>query len=375
MRIRSAADVLAAGERSCGASAATPPSSRAASRGCRLFEPGRRPLHIPTAAREVFDVTGAGDTVIATIGLARCGGGRACRGRAAGQPRRRGRGRQGRARRRRPRTKSLAAAEAARAQRMKVAVVGAGPAGALAAGRLARDGARVVVFDASHPREKPCGGGLTAKALAPVAGGARRRSAARAARGPVPFRFRDRATPSRSQLARPGRHRVAARPRRLAPAARGRGGRRHVAERVIAVEASGRLRTSGGRDETFDVIVGRRRRGQPRAPHAARARPAGAPDDGGGMVRARRLRDGRALHPRPAGLPLALPASRARRRRHLRAPRPRAHAADAGPARLRGGPRLPRPRSTRTRRATRTPSRPRPPIRARCSRWRASAGR
>jgi D-beta-D-heptose 7-phosphate kinase/D-beta-D-heptose 1-phosphate adenosyltransferase len=37
-----------------------------------LFEPGRRPLHIPTAARAVFDVTGAGDTVIATIGLARC---------------------------------------------------------------------------------------------------------------------------------------------------------------------------------------------------------------------------------------------------------------------------------------------------------------
>ena len=48
---------------------------------------------------------------------------------------------------------------------MKIAVVGAGPAGALAAGRLARDGARVTVFDASHPREKPCGGGLTAKAL------------------------------------------------------------------------------------------------------------------------------------------------------------------------------------------------------------------
>src|SRR5262249_14688211 len=42
--------------------------------GMTLFEPGRRPLHIPTAAREVFDVTGAGDTVIATIGLARCAG-------------------------------------------------------------------------------------------------------------------------------------------------------------------------------------------------------------------------------------------------------------------------------------------------------------
>ena len=30
--------------------------------------------HLPTFAREVFDVTGAGDTVIATIALARAGG-------------------------------------------------------------------------------------------------------------------------------------------------------------------------------------------------------------------------------------------------------------------------------------------------------------
>src|SRR5258708_11853203 len=48
---------------------------------------------------------------------------------------------------------------------MKVAVVGAGPAGALAALRLAGDGAGVAVFDASTPRETPCGGGLSAKAL------------------------------------------------------------------------------------------------------------------------------------------------------------------------------------------------------------------
>ena len=31
----------------------------------RVCERGRRPTHIPTAAREVFDVTGAGDTVAA----------------------------------------------------------------------------------------------------------------------------------------------------------------------------------------------------------------------------------------------------------------------------------------------------------------------
>jgi geranylgeranyl reductase family protein len=46
-----------------------------------------------------------------------------------------------------------------------VAIVGAGPAGSRAAWRLARAGARVVIFDGSHPREKPCGGGLTGRAL------------------------------------------------------------------------------------------------------------------------------------------------------------------------------------------------------------------
>ncbi len=49
-----------------------------------------------------------------------------------------------------------------------VAIVGAGPAGARAAYVLARQGARVVVFDASHPREKPCGGGITGRALSLV---------------------------------------------------------------------------------------------------------------------------------------------------------------------------------------------------------------
>lgn len=48
---------------------------------------------------------------------------------------------------------------------MNVAVVGAGPAGAWAALKLARAGARVTVFDPSHPREKPCGGGLTGRAV------------------------------------------------------------------------------------------------------------------------------------------------------------------------------------------------------------------
>jgi geranylgeranyl reductase family protein len=53
--------------------------------------------------------------------------------------------------------------------RNDVAIVGAGPAGARAAYVLARRGARVTIFDGSHPREKPCGGGVTGRALALVA--------------------------------------------------------------------------------------------------------------------------------------------------------------------------------------------------------------
>lgn len=39
-----------------------------------------------------------------------------------------------------------------------VAIVGAGPAGASCAFWLAKSGAKVAIFDHSHPREKPCGG-------------------------------------------------------------------------------------------------------------------------------------------------------------------------------------------------------------------------
>jgi geranylgeranyl reductase family protein len=46
-----------------------------------------------------------------------------------------------------------------------VAIIGAGPAGARAAWRLARAGARVALVDGSHPRETPCGGGVTGRAL------------------------------------------------------------------------------------------------------------------------------------------------------------------------------------------------------------------
>jgi D-beta-D-heptose 7-phosphate kinase/D-beta-D-heptose 1-phosphate adenosyltransferase len=74
IRVRGPEDLLAAGRRiltllDCQAALVT-----RGDQGMSLFERGRRPIHIPTAAREVFDVTGAGDTVIATLALARSAG-------------------------------------------------------------------------------------------------------------------------------------------------------------------------------------------------------------------------------------------------------------------------------------------------------------
>jgi len=50
-----------------------------------------------------------------------------------------------------------------------IVIVGAGPSGAWTAALLARQGVRVTLVDPSHPREKPCGGGVTGRALALVA--------------------------------------------------------------------------------------------------------------------------------------------------------------------------------------------------------------
>src|SRR5215831_4009981 len=49
---------------------------------------------------------------------------------------------------------------------MQIAVVGAGPAGTWTSILLARTGHSVTLIDAQAPWEKPCGGGVTAKALA-----------------------------------------------------------------------------------------------------------------------------------------------------------------------------------------------------------------
>ena len=48
----------------------------------------------------------------------------------------------------------------------KIAIVGGGPAGSLLAAELGRAGCEVLLFDEKLAWEKPCGGGLTDKALA-----------------------------------------------------------------------------------------------------------------------------------------------------------------------------------------------------------------
>jgi flavin-dependent dehydrogenase len=125
----------------------------------------------------------------------------------------------------------------------------------LLAYRLARDGARVTIFDASHPREKPCGGGVTEKALALLPAEpaddplpARRVSACRFESG----------TGEAVELSLERPVAVAARRdldawllRRAKTA-----GAVHVAERIVEVDDSGRVRSATGREERFDTVVG-----------------------------------------------------------------------------------------------------------------------
>jgi D-beta-D-heptose 7-phosphate kinase/D-beta-D-heptose 1-phosphate adenosyltransferase len=74
IRIRRDADLRAAGNRILKVVGCDAVLITRGEQGMALFERGRRPLQIPTAAREVFDVTGAGDTVIAALALAVCAG-------------------------------------------------------------------------------------------------------------------------------------------------------------------------------------------------------------------------------------------------------------------------------------------------------------
>ncbi|HVO10965.1 MAG TPA: NAD(P)/FAD-dependent oxidoreductase [Vicinamibacteria bacterium] len=138
---------------------------------------------------------------------------------------------------------------------MRVAIVGGGPAGCLLAWALARGGIEAVVFDASHPREKPCGGGLTP--------GAVRLLPPEPADDPLPARRVDRCrfesgegaaveVPLREPVRVASRQELDAWLLRRAREA----GARHRAERVVAVDAEGGLRVAGGEREAFDLVVG-----------------------------------------------------------------------------------------------------------------------
>jgi flavin-dependent dehydrogenase len=133
-------------------------------------------------------------------------------------------------------------------------VVGGGPAGAYLAYRIARDGGRVTLFDASHPREKPCGGGLTPRALEllpeappsdPLPGRWHTTCRFDSGEGPVV----DVSLP-RAMLVAPRLQLDAWLLRRAVEA-----GAEHVAERVVEV-SPGRLRTARGARTGFDVVVG-----------------------------------------------------------------------------------------------------------------------
>lgn len=138
---------------------------------------------------------------------------------------------------------------------MRVAVVGGGPAGSFLAYHLARDGASVTVFDASHPREKPCGGGLTARTLAILP--------------PAP---ESDPLPARSVLAcrfesAAGEGVDVPLPRAMAVASRMEfdswllrraqdQGVRHKALRVLEVRSDRTIVTGGGSEGPFDLVVG-----------------------------------------------------------------------------------------------------------------------
>ncbi len=74
VRVRGPGDLALVGRRILSTLACRAVLLTRGEQGMSLFERGRRPVHVATAAKEVFDVTGAGDTVIATLALAMCAG-------------------------------------------------------------------------------------------------------------------------------------------------------------------------------------------------------------------------------------------------------------------------------------------------------------
>ena len=74
LRLEGPAQLAAAGRRILAALGCRAVLLTRGEHGMSLFERGRPPRHVPATAREVFDVTGAGDSVIATLALALAAG-------------------------------------------------------------------------------------------------------------------------------------------------------------------------------------------------------------------------------------------------------------------------------------------------------------
>ena len=237
---------------------------------------------------------------------------------------------------------------------VKVAVVGAGPAGSLLAHHLARDGAAVTVFDASHPREKPCGGGLTGQG--PGACSRRRPTddplPVPLGRG-VPVRVRVRRGRRPDASASPWRWARAARWTRGCCAARPRRARatwpsawwRWTPRAACAPRPAVRAR--------FDVVVGADGAGSLVRRTFLAPTPAGAADHGRGLVRARHRRPwscaSRPASPATCGSSRAATTSASASARRSAAMPTRAMLGPAG-----GGGRALVPRLRRSRRASGT---------------------
>lgn len=145
--------------------------------------------------------------------------------------------------------------DAPQRQPRRIAVVGAGPAGGYLARALALAGLEVDLFDPSHPREKPCGGVLTAEALHYL-------PEARDLCSANPLTELAVCTPfGRRFQQRQPRPSIAVDRRELDGsllAAAVRAGARHRPERVLAVCLDGdppRLSTRQG-ERSYDLIVG-----------------------------------------------------------------------------------------------------------------------
>lgn len=72
--IENEADLIRASQQLCEQLDGTSILATRGAEGMLLFEQGREPLHIPATARYVYDVTGAGDTVVSAFALALAAG-------------------------------------------------------------------------------------------------------------------------------------------------------------------------------------------------------------------------------------------------------------------------------------------------------------